>query len=84
LDILHRPKGENRTAHGLQPWEDVPERIALKGRPSAGHYSQRKRSSKATRWRFRSSGVHNQVGKGLGIEYNNNISILEEDHHEIS
>jgi hypothetical protein len=28
LDILHRPKGENRIAHGLQPWEDVPERIA--------------------------------------------------------
>ena len=30
MDILHRPKGENRIAHGLQPWEDVPERIALK------------------------------------------------------
>jgi hypothetical protein len=44
LDILHRPKGENRTAHGLQPWVDVPERIALKGRPNGGHYSQRKRS----------------------------------------
>ena len=26
LDILRRPKGENRIAHGLQPWEDVPER----------------------------------------------------------
>ena len=24
LDILGRPKGENRIAHGLQPWEDVP------------------------------------------------------------
>ena len=26
LDILGRPKGENRIAHGLQPWEDGPER----------------------------------------------------------
>jgi hypothetical protein len=26
LDILDRPKGENRIAHGLQPWEDGPER----------------------------------------------------------
>ena len=26
LDILGRPKGENRIAHGLQPWEDDPER----------------------------------------------------------
>src|SRR5438132_7981502 len=42
LDISYRPKGENRTAHGLQPWEDIPESIALRGRPSAGHYSQRK------------------------------------------
>src|SRR5437868_1883826 len=24
LDICHRPKGENRTAHGLQPWERRP------------------------------------------------------------
>jgi len=24
LDIWHRPKGENRKAHGLQPWEDDP------------------------------------------------------------
>jgi hypothetical protein len=24
LDILGRPKGENRIAHGLQPWEDGP------------------------------------------------------------
>jgi hypothetical protein len=33
---LHRPKGENRTAHGLQPWEDVLEKIALKGRRMPG------------------------------------------------
>ena len=26
LDILGRPKGENRIAHGLQPWEDGPGR----------------------------------------------------------
>ena len=26
LDILGHPKGENRIAHGLQPWEDDPER----------------------------------------------------------
>ena len=26
LDILGRPKGKNRIAHGLQPWEDGPER----------------------------------------------------------
>jgi hypothetical protein len=26
LDILGRPKGENRIAHGLQPWEDGSER----------------------------------------------------------
>ena len=26
LDILGRPKGENRIAHGLLPWEDGPER----------------------------------------------------------
>jgi hypothetical protein len=26
LDIFGRPKGENRIAHGLQPWEDGPER----------------------------------------------------------
>ena len=26
LDILGRPKGENRIAHWLQPWEDGPER----------------------------------------------------------
>src|ERR1700752_4378572 len=26
LDILGRPKGENRIAQRLQPWEDVPER----------------------------------------------------------
>jgi hypothetical protein len=26
LDILGRPKGENRIAHGLQSWEDGPER----------------------------------------------------------
>jgi hypothetical protein len=26
LDILGRPKGENRIAHGLQPWDDGPER----------------------------------------------------------
>jgi hypothetical protein len=32
LDILGRPKGENRIAHGLQPWEDGPERNRLKGR----------------------------------------------------
>ena len=25
LDLLGRPKGENRIAHGLQPWEDVPQ-----------------------------------------------------------
>ena len=41
LDILGRPKGENRIAHGLQPWEDGPERNRLKGRPRVGHYSQR-------------------------------------------
>ena len=26
MDIFDRPKGENRIAHGLQPWEDCPER----------------------------------------------------------
>ena len=26
LNILGRPKGENRIAHGLQPWEGGPER----------------------------------------------------------
>jgi hypothetical protein len=43
LDILGRPKGENRIAHGLQPWEGktAPRGIALKGRPRVGHYSQR-------------------------------------------
>ena len=45
LGILGRPKGENRIAHGLQPWEDVPPGgIALQGRPSVGHYSQRSHS----------------------------------------
>ena len=33
LDILGRPKGENRIAHGLQPWEDGPER----NRPHKAH-----------------------------------------------
>jgi hypothetical protein len=34
---------------GLQPWVGVPERIALKWRPSAGRNSQRKRSA-ASDW----------------------------------
>src|SRR5207237_2334481 len=59
LDISYRPKGENRTAHGLQPWEDNPESIALRGRPSAGHYSQRKTFVESDSMPFQSEFPHN-------------------------
>src|ERR1700760_364403 len=42
LDVLNRPKGENRIAHGLQPWEDVPER----NRPPTGRLRARPGRSK--------------------------------------
>ena len=41
LDNLGRPKGENGIAHGLQPWEDVPERNRPERAAEVGHYSQR-------------------------------------------
>ena len=34
------PKGPQDTALGFQPWEGVPNRIALKGRPNAGPYQR--------------------------------------------
>jgi len=37
--IAQRAKTEQPM--GFSPGKDVPERIALKGRPSAGHHSQR-------------------------------------------
>ena len=36
LDIPPSPEGRKQNSPGLQPWENVPERIALKGRPNDG------------------------------------------------
>ena len=48
--IARRAKTEQPRPSGLGTY---PKRIALKGRPTVGRYSQGKRSSKASRWRFR-------------------------------
>ena len=47
---FNRPKGEERTAQGFSPGNVYVKGSALKGRPTAGRYSQKMRSSKATRF----------------------------------
>ena len=41
FDILHRPKGENRTAQGFSPGNQTHNEIALKGRPNRVAFDER-------------------------------------------
>jgi len=39
--VFNRPKGENRTAQAFRPGKVYEKKIALKGRPTSGRYSQK-------------------------------------------
>jgi len=46
LDILHRPKGEQRIPQAFRPGKAYGKKIALKGRPTFERYSQKRTFAK--------------------------------------